>query len=245
MKKNKPVIKLKDYNLADARQKKACNEIIFRQVAPTYNRITRILSFNRDKAWKARLARRLPPLREAECLDLACGTGDISFLLARRYGEGRVTAMDLSAEMLRRARAANTYENIHFIQADMCGPGLPPGRFDVITGGYALRNAPDLHKVLSRIHTLLKPGGSAFFLEFARSGNMSVSLAQLFLLRLWGGLWGLLLHGNPDIYGYIAQSLKTFPHKAGLRRLLREHGFCRVRIITLFLGMMSLILLKK
>jgi demethylmenaquinone methyltransferase/2-methoxy-6-polyprenyl-1,4-benzoquinol methylase len=245
MKKNKPIVRLKDYDLTDAREKKACNQAIFREVAPKYNRITRILSFNRDKAWKAMLARRLPVLRGAECLDLACGTGDISFLLARRYADGRVTALDLSAEMLGRARAANTFKNIRFVLADMCGNGLEAGAFDVITGGYALRNAPDLDRVLHRVYTLLKPGGSAFFLEFARSGHRYVSLAQLTLLRLWGGLWGRLLHGNPDIYGYIAGSLKVFPHKQRLRYLLTAHGFERIKIISLFLGMMSLIMCKK
>ncbi|MEJ2663114.1 MAG: class I SAM-dependent methyltransferase [Spirochaetia bacterium] len=245
METNNNVLRLKDFDLKNAAEKRTCNEIIFRRVASKYNSITRILSFYRDTAWKRRLAGRLPAVQGAVCLDLACGTGDISFLLARKYSEGRIMAVDMSAEMLSRAAALNKYENIRFKQADMCRTGFAPGTFDVVTGGYALRNAPDLGAVLKHVYMLLKPGGSALFLDFAKSGYRSIRLLQLFLLRIWGGFWGLVLHGNPDLYAYIAESLALFPDISGLSRMLTVYGFKKVKIKLLFWGMMSLVVCRK
>ena len=72
-------------HLDDAEKKKYYNEKLFSEVAPRYDFITRVLSFG-DVAWKRALISSLPSYESPVCVDLACGTGDISFLLADKYG---------------------------------------------------------------------------------------------------------------------------------------------------------------
>ena len=80
------------------------NQHLFSVVAPRYDLVTQLLSFGRDRSWKRRLVALLPRFDQPVALDLACGTGDIAFLLTDRYPRGEVTGLDLTAEMLTRAR---------------------------------------------------------------------------------------------------------------------------------------------
>ena len=72
---------------------------------------------------------------------------------------------------------------------------------------------------------VLRPGGTAAFLDFSKPPSRLGQAAGHFALKSWGGLWGLLLHGNPDVYGYIADSLRLYPDRAALRVLFAEQGF--------------------
>ena len=82
--------------LADPGRKRELNVDLFRVVAPRYDAVTRVLSFGRDRRWKARMVESLPPVKAPRCLDLACGTGDLSFLLAARYPDGQIVGLDLT-----------------------------------------------------------------------------------------------------------------------------------------------------
>ncbi|TVR67707.1 MAG: methyltransferase domain-containing protein, partial [Spirochaetaceae bacterium] len=98
--------------LASPDRKLRYNRRLFAVVAPRYDLVTRLLSLGRDAAWKRMLLEMLPPDQEwsradagrPAVLDLACGTGDITVLLARRYPRGAVLGLDLTEEMLVRAR---------------------------------------------------------------------------------------------------------------------------------------------
>ena len=117
--------------LSDPQQKRELNEQLFGVVAPRYDAITRVLSFNRDRVWKQRMVEALPPKTAPVCLDLACGTGDITFRLASKYPDGSIIGLDLTEPMLERARARCTAPHIHFQRGDMgqtgLGSGLPGG----------------------------------------------------------------------------------------------------------------------
>lgn len=211
--------------------KRTFNEHLFREVAPRYDLVTRLLSFGRDAGWKRRLIADLPPLRPARCLDLACGTGDLARALARRFPGAEIIGLDLSVEMLAlaRARGSGAAQRVRYMQGDMQALPYERESIDVVTGGYALRNAPDLDAALREIHRVLRPGGTLAVLDFSRSPVPSRSRAQVALLKAWGDLWGLLLHGHADVYGYIAESLRRFPDRAALRERLRAVGLPVVR----------------
>ena len=218
-----------DYDLRLPASKRDYNRRLFRAVAPRYGAVTWLLSFGMDGLWKRALVRRLPR-RAVRALDLACGTGDITLLLARRYPGGRVVGLDLSPAMLARARRRlRGQANLSFRLGDLDRLPYPAGSFDLVTGGYALRNAPDLRRSLGEVSRVLKPGGTAAFLDFNRSPHPRLGRLQLRLLALWGGLWGRLLHGNPEVYAYIAQTLALFPDRVSFEALLSELGFRRVR----------------
>jgi ubiquinone/menaquinone biosynthesis methyltransferase len=245
MKKERFTLKIRDYPLRDPVKKKKYNESLFSEIAPRYDFITRALSFGRDRAWKKKLVDELPAAGRPRCLDLACGTGDIALLLARRYPGARVTGLDLNRDMLALAEKAALRSGVEFRRADMCRTGFPDGTFDVVTGGYALRNAPGLERALAEIRRVMKPGGRGAFLDFAKSHRRPVRAAQLALLEIWGYFWGLVLHGNGEVYGYIAESLKTFPDNRELAALLVRAGFRNVALDPLFGGMTQLIRFEK
>src|SRR5689334_10697267 len=106
-------LKISEY-LGNAADKKYLNEKMFSVIAPRYNFITRLFSFWQDAAWKHALIASLPSAPAPKCLDLACGTGDLCFLLAAQYPQSKVVGFDLTEEMLVLARQANRYANVCF-----------------------------------------------------------------------------------------------------------------------------------
>jgi ubiquinone/menaquinone biosynthesis methyltransferase len=217
---------------------------VFSVVAPVYPLITRILSFGRDRAWKRTLCGALPQESGGIVLDLACGTGDIAMACKKRFPSAAVIGIDSSKEMLASAKKMNG-NGIFLLQQDLCRLGVRSSSAEIVTGGYALRNAPDLSAALREIARVIKPGGSAAFLEFSKSDNRAAALAHKLLLWCWGSLWGLLLHGNPRIYGYIAESLSSFPESRRLRAMFRECGFSEVASQRRMFGMVEIMVFKK
>lgn len=162
-------------HLKNADTKKYYNEKVFSEIAPRYDFITRALSFWRDASWKRDLIEGLPFKHDPVCVDIACGTGDIAFLLADKYSNGQVLGVDVTESMLSIARKHNSYPNVTFVRQDMCQLQLPSNSVDIISGGYALRNAPDLNIVIKEIHRVLKPGGFAAFLDFSKTTKQDVA----------------------------------------------------------------------
>ncbi|MGZ9197127.1 MAG: ubiquinone/menaquinone biosynthesis methyltransferase [Candidatus Deferrimicrobiaceae bacterium] len=221
------------------------NERHFAEAAPRYDVATRAMSLGRDAAWKRSLVDALPDLPSPRCVDLACGTGDVAFLLATRFPDGVVAGVDVSVPMLAIARERNRFANVRFERGDLSDLPFPDGFADVVTGSYALRNAPDLRKTLAEVHRVLSPGGVAAFLDFSNPERPAFRRLQYLLLRNWCGLWGLLLHGTPEIHGYIAESLRTFPDRGRLREILREHRFDVLDERRFFLGITGLLVIMK
>jgi demethylmenaquinone methyltransferase/2-methoxy-6-polyprenyl-1,4-benzoquinol methylase len=232
--------RLSDFNLKKPASKREYNRVLFRAVAPRYVAVTRLLSFGWDGLWKRALVRRLPRPCGARVLDLACGTGDLTLLLARRYPDGKVSGLDLSPAMLARARRRRGAESLSFRLGDLCRPPYAAGSFNVVTGGYALRNAPSLRKALEEVRRVLKPGGKAAFLDFTKSPHRRLQRVQVLLVRLWGSLWAWLLHHNPEVYAYIAHTLALFPDRVSFEALLAELGFRRIRTLLPPGGFVSL-----
>jgi len=226
-------------------RKRAYNERHFAEAAPRYDVATRMMSLGRDAAWKRALVGALPSLPYPVCVDLACGTGDVAFLLAGRYPGGVITGVDLSAPMLAIARERNRFANVRFERGDLCDLPFPDGSADVVTGSYALRNAPDLRKAIAEVHRVLSPGGVGAFLDFSNPESPPLRHLQYHLLRSWCGLWGLLLHGTPEIHGYVAESLRVFPARNRLRGIFREQGFGVSAGRRFFLGITGLLVLRK
>ena len=99
--------------------------------------------------------------------------------------------------------------------------------FDVVTTGYGLRNVPDLTGALAEIHRVLRPGGLLLSLDFDRPTNRIVRSVYLAYLTVVGSTLGAVLHGDPDTYRYIPESIQRYPGAAGVCALAREAGFGR------------------
>lgn len=233
-----------DSHLQVPELKRAYNERLFTRVARSYGFVTRALSLGRDAAWKRRLVAALPEMARPVCVDLACGTGDITALLAARYPAGEVHGIDLTHAMLALARQRGVRGAV-FSRQDMCQLALPDDSIDILSGGYALRNAPALAGAAAEIHRVLKPGGTAALLDFSKPAAKVPQLLQYLLLVAWGSFWGLLLHRNAEVYAYIAQTLRRYPDRAALHRLFREMGFEVVSSNLFYFGMLEHLVLRK
>jgi ubiquinone/menaquinone biosynthesis methyltransferase len=233
-------------NIRDAivtpEKKRVYNEQLFTRVATEYDCATRAMSLGRDRHWKRRLVGLLPDVPSPNCVDLACGTGDVTFELASRYPTGQIAGMDLTPAMIEVARARCRSGNIKFSVADMCHTLLPDGWADVVTGSYALRNAPVLDDALREVRRILKPGGHAAFLDFAKSSVAWAQALQLPLLKCWGGFWGVVIHGGPE-HAYIAESLRQFPDRKALRARFARHGLELLTSKNCFGGMLEILVL--
>jgi demethylmenaquinone methyltransferase/2-methoxy-6-polyprenyl-1,4-benzoquinol methylase len=222
--------------------KRRYNQKLFSIVAPQYRRATVALSFGFDSSWKQRLVASLPRLDTGVIADIACGTGDVTALLDKAYTGCKVIGVDLSPGMLAAGRAQGNLP-CALIQ-DMAALGLRDASCDVVTGCYALRNAPDIQSALREIRRICKDSGTAAFLDFSRSPNRVMAAVQYLLLYLWGSVWGIVLHGNPAVYAYIARSLMRFPGRNALRRQLGDAGFTVSKSRLFFGGMLELIVCR-
>jgi len=223
---------------------------LFGTIADRYDFITRALSYGQDRRWKRRLIALAGITADDDVLDLACGTGDLLFAAAPRARSA--VGLDVTLRMLeladRRAVKARTAlpshaprrTPHHLVQGDMLHLPFADGRFTLVTTGYGLRNVPDLAQAIAEIHRVLAPGGRLLSLDFNRPANAFVRAVYLGYLTIVGSLFGLALHGDPDTYRYIPESIRGYPGAAGVARLLEQAGFAHVQVIPLLGGLMAL-----
>ena len=216
---------------------------LFHTIADRYDLITRLLSFGLDRRWKARLVALARPTSGTAALDLACGTGDIAFELARCGAH--VTGLDVTHRMLQlaqaRARAAAGGEagTVRFVTGDMMALPFPDASFDLVTTGYGIRNVPRIEPALAEIRRVLRPGGRLLSLDFDRPRNAAVRGIYLGYLTIVGSALGWVLHRDPDTYRYIPESIRRYPGAAGVAAMLRAGGFPDSRVVPLLGGLMA------
>ena len=214
---------------------------LFATIAPRYDFITRFLSYGQDRRWKERLIQRAALTPGDRVLDLACGTGDLLFAAASRARFA--VGLDLTHRMLQLAAARRPGSPL--VTGDMLALPFGPSRFDVVTIGYGLRNVPDIERAIAEIHRVLAEGGRMLSLDFDRPSNAFLRVVYLGYLTLVGSAVGLALHGDPDTYRYIPESIRVYPGAAGVARLLGHHGFTDIEVIPLLGGLMAIHVARK
>jgi demethylmenaquinone methyltransferase/2-methoxy-6-polyprenyl-1,4-benzoquinol methylase len=215
---------------------------LFATIADRYDFITTFLSYGQDRRWKARLIA-LAELQSGDrVLDLACGTGDLVFAAAPRVRFG--VGLDVTHRMLQLA-ASRRPRNVALVTGDMMALPFGGARFDVVTTGYGLRNVPDLQQTVREIARVLAPGGRLLSLDFNRPDNLLVRAAYLAYLTVVGSVLGMVLHGDPDTYRYIPESIRQYPGARGVARLLEAEGMVAVRVVPVLGGLMAIHLARK
>ncbi|HJQ71005.1 MAG TPA: ubiquinone/menaquinone biosynthesis methyltransferase [Blastocatellia bacterium] len=201
---------------------------LFEIIASRYDFFTVFMSYGMDRGWKRKLVDMAGFKGDEVALDLACGTGDITFEIAGRLREGRAVGLDITRSMLQiaeRKRRESHTQNIDFHRADIMQLPFEDERFDCVTGGYALRNVPDVGGALSEIKRVLKPGGKFLSLDFGHPANGLYRRLYLNYLIVVGSAVGLIMHGDMDTYRYIPETLKLYPGQRGVERMMRGAGF--------------------
>jgi len=225
--------------------KRKYNLSLFKIVAPKYHIATKMLSFGQDSRWKHMLINELPSKGMPVMVDIATGTGDIAQLLRKKYSHSSILGIDQSVDMMHFQKTDETFQDVSISAQDMNALAIKRESVDLVTGGYALRNAPDLSSTMDEIHRILKPEGYGAFLEFSRIPSRFLWTIEYSLLKTWGMIWGVLLHGDPSVYAYIAESLSRFPDRKELIKLFEKKGFTVLKSIRLFGGFMNISIIKK
>jgi demethylmenaquinone methyltransferase/2-methoxy-6-polyprenyl-1,4-benzoquinol methylase len=217
---------------------------LFATIADRYDLITRVLSYGRDASWKRRLLGMAAIGAADRVLDLACGTGDLAFGAAAHAQ--RVVGLDITWRMVQLARAKHTDRApVWFLAGDMLALPFPHASFEVVTTGYGLRNVPDLERALAEIHRVLTPGGRLLSLDFNRPANPVIRTVYLAYLTLVGSALGFVLHGDPDTYRYIPESIRNYPGAPAVAALMERQGFERVRVFPVLGGLLAVHVAEK
>jgi demethylmenaquinone methyltransferase/2-methoxy-6-polyprenyl-1,4-benzoquinol methylase len=231
---------------------------LFGTIADRYDIITVLLSYGRDRRWKARLVDMAGATSGARALDLACGTGDIAFALARRGAA--VVGLDVTPRMIELARKKRSEaggrgpgaggrlssglrspaSGTLFLVGDMMALPFPASSFDIVTTGYGIRNVPDIDAALAEIRRVLRPGGVFLSLDFNRPRNIAIRATYLAYLTIVGSALGWLLHRDPDTYRYIPESIRRYPGAEAIVERLASHGFADVRYFPVLGGLMAI-----
>lgn len=209
---------------------------MFTQIAPRYDLLNHLLSFELDRLWRARAAKHLRPILErpdALVLDLCCGTGDLAFALAHA-GKARIVGVDFAHTMLVRARAKSgglataddaAAKHMPFFEADALRLPFADASFDLVTSAFGFRNLANYEAGLREIRRVLKPSGTLAILEFAEppEGFLGDSYRWYFtkvLPRI-----GLFVSGHQSAYTYLPKSVARFFRPPELAALLRSVGY--------------------
>ncbi|MEO8714349.1 MAG: class I SAM-dependent methyltransferase [Acetobacteraceae bacterium] len=204
---------------------------VFDSVAPSYDLMNDLMSLGIHRLWKRILINALDPQPSRTLLDLAGGTGDVSFgWLAG--GGGMALLSDINAHMLTvardRAMARGIVADLTLLVADAERIPLPDRTMDRVSIAFGLRNCTDKDAVLAEARRVLKPGGRFFCLEFSRLRVAVLAPAY----RAWSfqvlPRLGGAVAGDTESYRYLAESIRVFPDQERLGAMMRGAGFARV-----------------
>lgn len=223
--------------------KKPLVRAVFDSVAPRYDLMNDLMSLGIHRAWKQVFATALDPRPDRTLLDLAGGTGDISFGWLKRGG-GPAILSDINPSMLAvgrdRAIAKGYAADLTFLTADAEHLPLPDCSQDTVSMAFGLRNCTDKDAVLREARRVLRPGGRFLCLEFSRV--QVAALAPIYdawsfhvLPRL-----GQVIAGDADSYQYLAESIRMFPDAETLAGMMREAGLSQVRVRMLSGGIAAI-----
>ena len=208
---------------------KAVQEM-FTSIAPRYDLLNHVLSFNVDRLWWWRTARRFDAILQspdAHVLDLCCGTGDMAFALRRRAGPAgaKVLGADFSHAMLQRAAAKGNGTSLRWIEADALRLPFPDSNFDLVTSAFGFRNLSDYDAGLREIARVLRPGGQCGILDFGEPRGLIGELYRVYFKKVLPKI-GTLISGVRGPYAYLPASVERFPAPQEMVERMRRAGFC-------------------
>jgi demethylmenaquinone methyltransferase/2-methoxy-6-polyprenyl-1,4-benzoquinol methylase len=210
---------------------------MFSSIAPRYDLLNHVLSFNIDRWWWWRTARTFDAILkgpEARVLDICCGTGDMTFALRRRAGSGapRILGADFSHAMLKRAAAKAAEKapdkgsgtTLRWIEADALRLPFPDGHFNLVTSAFGFRNLADYDAGLREIARVLGPGGECGILDFGEPGGLIGQCYRVYFKKVLPTV-GTVISGVRGPYAYLPASVERFPAPDEMLGRMRQAGF--------------------
>lgn len=218
---------------------------MFARIARRYDAANRLLSGGVDQWWRKRLVKIVRSEAPRDVLDLATGSGDVAFALARALPpHTRITGMDFCQPMLDEAVAKQKAQpargaNITFRQGDGLALPCAAAEFDAVTVSFGLRNMADRHRALSEMRRALRPGGRIHVLEFSQPYRWFRPLYYFYTKRILPAIAGKVT-GDRAAYDYLNASIEAYPGHLAMSEELRAAGFTQVRVIRMTFGIVAL-----
>ena len=205
---------------------------MFTSIAPRYDLLNHVLSFNIDRMWWRRTARAFHHILsrpDARILDLCCGTGDMTFALRRQAGKSspQILGADFSHAMLQRATAKSFSSSNScpgWIEADALSLPFPGAHFDLVTSAFGFRNLADYDAGLREIARVLRPGGECGILDFGEPKGMMGALYRIYFKQVLPRV-GTAISGVRGPYAYLPASVERFPPPEEMLQRMRNAGF--------------------
>jgi demethylmenaquinone methyltransferase / 2-methoxy-6-polyprenyl-1,4-benzoquinol methylase len=217
---------------------------MFAEIAPKYDLLNHLLSFNIDRGWRRALLKRLEPVLarpEAQILDLCCGTGDV-LLDLERVGRAHVLGADFCHPMLVGAQQKSALKGCaaRLIEADALNLPIAEQSLDAISIAFGFRNLADYPGGLEEFRRVLKPGGVLAILEFSHPPALLVRTAYGLYSRAILPFIGGLVSGSREAYSYLPRSIEKFPGADELLQMMEHAGFGEARYELLSGGIAAL-----
>jgi demethylmenaquinone methyltransferase/2-methoxy-6-polyprenyl-1,4-benzoquinol methylase len=229
-------------------QKQAKVGRMFNSIAPKYDFLNHLLSFGIDFIWRRRLIRKLMKSKPAKVLDLACGTGDLS-LLAAKKGVSKVVGVDISPGMLLvgrdKVKHLNLDDKIEFVEAAAENLPFENDVFDASTVAFGVRNYANLLQGLSETKRVLKPGAKIFILEFSQPKIFPIKQLYWFYSKFIMPFIGKLISKDNEAYKYLPETAAKFPSGEKFLEILKEAGYKNLESQKLSFGIASIYTAQK
>ncbi|WP_420396185.1 bifunctional demethylmenaquinone methyltransferase/2-methoxy-6-polyprenyl-1,4-benzoquinol methylase UbiE [Nioella sp.] len=217
---------------------------VFTNVASKYDVMNDVMSVGIHRVWKDAMMDWLAPRDGVKLLDVAGGTGDISFRFLKRAPGAHATVLDMTESMLiegqKRAEAESMAEKLDWIVGDAMALPFEDNSFDVYTISFGIRNVTRIGDALSEAYRVLKPGGRLMVLEFSQLPNEGMQkLYDLYSFNVIPKM-GKVIANDADSYQYLVESIRKFPDQEMFASMIREAGFDMVKYRNLSMGIAAL-----
>ena len=202
---------------------------IFNSVASKYDIMNDVMSAGIHRIWKEAMMDWLAPRPGQKLIDVAGGTGDVSFKFLKRSGSGHATVLDITENMLiegrKRAEADQMLDSLDWVVGDAMSLPFADNSFDVYTISFGIRNVTQPQIALDEAFRVLRPGGRLMVLEFSQ---IPVPLAQkaydLYSFNVIP-VMGQLITNDRDSYQYLVESIRKFPDQETFLSMVQQSGF--------------------
>lgn len=219
---------------------------MFGRIARRYDVANRLLSGGVDVWWRRRLVAAVRQSKPRDILDLATGSGDVAFALARGLPEAtHIVGMDFCQPMLdqailkQKASGEPRVAKIVFRPGDILALAAEDESYDAVTIAFGLRNLADRDRGLREMRRVLRPGGKLFILEFSQPYRWFRPLYYFYLRKILPMIAGALT-GDRAAYVYLNDTIGQFPDRSALSTEIAQAGFKQVSAHAMTFGIVAL-----
>lgn len=222
---------------------------MFNDIAPTYDRLNHILSFDIDKLWRKRVVRIVRRIGAKHIMDMATGTGDLAIALAKGIVDSRIYGADFSSEMLAVAKQKieqlGLSQQISLTECNAEDIPLAEGEVDAVTIAFGVRNFENQHKALTEIKRTIRHGGYLVVLEFSNPRCAFVRWCYRLYSHHILPTIGRLVSKHATAYTYLPESIDRFASPENFSALLYDVGFDSVERKSQSMGIAHIYIARK